>query len=1561
MLLVLAALLLMPPAPWSLPAAAGAASQSYVFYEDFSAYAPNAYPDSLSALTSQTNYTGQVVEDALTQNKSFRIAKTAATTVSAYAGRTLGSNVLLERATVEVRARAEQTDLISFIALLRGESNLITQLAFHSDGYIKAFTDSGWVAVAPYSANVWYDFKITADARTQTFDVWIDGVPQATNMSFRTEQSGLRQWQTGLYSGSATGAIEIDEVRIYETPPDDPVIGFTEDFETQPLGQYPGSFDGETPVAGYQAVTLSAPGGTGRYLALERAGASTNSYYVYKTLASPLASARVSFRASAAQTDAIAYVPVLRGAGGAIAQLAFHSNGAIRIYQNNSWVDLISEYEAGRWYRFDLVVDAADQTLAVFIDGKLTGDGYAFQTSQSALTRIGFGLYRGDGDAALFVDDIRVLSYAFEPLQGVSLPAEPLALAVGSEEKLAPEVLPSDALFYETEWFSSDAEVASVDGEGVVRGLQPGQAMITAQVTDTVTSAVYTAVRQVNVYFQPATGVTVSPGALTLPEGAEETLQASVLPGNASNKAVVWSSSNEAVAEVSALGDGYAKVYAKAPGTALITATTEDGNHTAVSMIMVEARTVAYRWYVDPVAGSDDHEGTEEEPFRTLTKARDAFRAATANGAVMTGDAEIILRGGIHQLSEPLILDERDSSDTYYRVTYKAYPNEEPIISGGVPIAGWQLHDAARGIYRAPSNGIETRQLYVNGIRAVRARSDGPLTDAVLTGTGVSSADIGMAAWDRLDELEFVFRELWTQPRAKVQSAELVDGGTRIAFTMQQPGWQAVTSKGGSSVSKGPVYVENAYELLDQEGEWYADEAYFYYKPRAFENMATAQVIAPVLEELVRIEGSSLDDRVRHIRFEGITFAYATWLWPSTSYGLSDVQNNHLRYPGQDDRLIEAAVTVRKAHHVVFEGNTFKHIGSTALKLVDGVQDSLVNGNHFYDISGGAINVGEPTTKNAEIYAPSDSRLVMRNVDVTNNYIHDIGVEYASAAAISAGFPVDMEISHNHIFRIPYSGIHVGYGWYNFVSTGLKDVRIENNYIHDIMGAGINDGGAIYMLGYTGASAEAMNLVRGNYIQNQMDKWAAIYADNAADYWEIRENVIDLTETPMWGDAPAYWAYGKEEELVFDENYTTSGHVNLSFGVPLNVTNTHVHPDADWPAEALQLIADAGLPAAFRAKYELPAERIHVPKVLALPIGQTEPLVPTGTKNKGEAAALSTVQIDYRSRNTDVATVTAGGVVEAVAKGKTVIETRVVQGEVLWTFETAVYVGDTVTSIEFRKVAGSGQKLILGEMFDAGAYGVTDLGREVALPDLTVTSSDSSVVSVQPDGRLLAVSEGEALVTFATDAHSLSRTIDIEVIQRSSEEGLLIPAHALNDALEDISGWGVSSGTMAFEDGGIRLITPSGHGYYQGATYGDELLAFDMKIESEAGWEVIEFRNQNLGAPLHTTYAIVIKPNEIELQRFNNGVRTVIFGNVTGYASQGGGAYPNDVLPFGATRRVEVGAINEANGVRIVLNIDGRNIFYYLDKDANRIESDGYFSVMARYGSVWIGPVEEEA
>jgi len=70
-----------------------------------------------------------------------------------------------------------------------------------------------------------------------------------------------------------------------------------------------------------------------------------------------------------------------------------------------------------------------------------------------------------------------------------------------------------------------------------------------------------------------------------------------------------------------------------------------------------------------------------------------------------------------------------------------------------------------------------------------------------------------------------------------------------------------------------PTDIENAYELLNDQGEWYLDRAadIVYYIPRPEDNMGQAVVVAGVIERLVAAEGTPASP-IRNVQFNGITF-----------------------------------------------------------------------------------------------------------------------------------------------------------------------------------------------------------------------------------------------------------------------------------------------------------------------------------------------------------------------------------------------------------------------------------------------------------------------------------------------------------------------------------------------------------------------------------------------------------------------------------------------------------------------------------------------------------------
>jgi len=159
---------------------------------------------------------------------------------------------------------------------------------------------------------------------------------------------------------------------------------------------------------------------------------------------------------------------------------------------------------------------------------------------------------------------------------GVTLSKTELSLVKGATATLTATVAPSDATNKKITWSSTNTSVATVEN-GTVTAVFAGNATITVTTED----GNHTATCEVTVTV-PVTGVTLSQTELSLVKGATATLSATVVPADATNKKVTWSSTNTAVATVE-----NGTVTAVSGGNATITVTTEDGNHTATCEVTV--------------------------------------------------------------------------------------------------------------------------------------------------------------------------------------------------------------------------------------------------------------------------------------------------------------------------------------------------------------------------------------------------------------------------------------------------------------------------------------------------------------------------------------------------------------------------------------------------------------------------------------------------------------------------------------------------------------------------------------------------------------------------------------------------------------------------------------------------------------------------------------------------------------------------------------------------------------------------------------------------------------
>jgi Fibronectin type III domain len=621
--------------------------------------------------------------------------------------------------------------------------------------------------------------------------------------------------------------------------------------------------------------------------------------------------------------------------------------------------------------------------------------------------------------------------------------------------------------------------------------------------------------------------------------------------------------------------------------------------------------------------GDDANPGTRALPVRTLAHARDLVRALLPTAG---GDVTVYLAGGTYRLEAPLVLDARDSGRDGHDVVYTALPGAEPILSGGVRVTGWKLADPARNLWAAPAPAglADTRQLYVDGVRAFRTRGRLPVR-LRRTAEGYLASSAVMAGWRNPSDLEFVYtggNELWSEP--SVGAGSWTEPRCPVAairgreILMAEPCWDNSTRRvmlpagsrfrrtanlvGPAGVGAEPAYVENAYELLGTPGQWYFDRPArtIYYVPRPGEDLRRADVEAPRLERL--IVGAGTPERpVHNLVFSGLQFSYATWLFPDTPEGFSEIQANYLvtgsdgyavqglgalvpggKFPYGDWTRIPGNVSFACDRSVRFVGDAFVHLGAAGLELGDGSQRDLVQGCIFTDISGNGLEVGGVDQPEAP---PERATRADRILD---NRFTDIAAEYHGGVAIVVGYAQRTIIAHNQIDHIPYAGISIGWGgWPDKIHRAgqANDSRgnvIADNLVFDHMQL-LSDGGGIYTQGLTGPDLASGERVVGNVVRDQFSTGHAIYSDNGSCNMTVAGNVMFRTNFDNWGSRHSDY-YGGRDGTTFDPiavegNYWQQGDPDSDRRGVVERGNRLIDSLAQVPAA---LLARAGLEAPYR-------------------------------------------------------------------------------------------------------------------------------------------------------------------------------------------------------------------------------------------------------------------------------------------------------------------------------------------------------------------------------------------
>ncbi len=547
-------------------------------------------------------------------------------------------------------------------------------------------------------------------------------------------------------------------------------------------------------------------------------------------------------------------------------------------------------------------------------------------------------------------------------------------------------------------------------------------------------------------------------------------------------------------------------------------------------------------YYVSPT-GDDTNDGTRSRPFKSIERAREAVRSIKwrQNKKGIT-DITVILRGGRYHLTKAIEFDENDSGNYGYKIIYRNYPGEKPVLVGGLPVHNWQIYKGK--VYRAfipfmKEGLISVTRLIENDIPAVPARTpnngwlrlEKPSRQSICYRKG----DLETSKWD-ISQLQINLTEPGTyfSDIIPVDSIESAKWQINLRY---RPFYMPAADK--------TYFVTNSLQLLDAPGEFYSDRktGYLYYWPRE-SNIKKSLIEMIFVKNTVKFHSYSPRFPVHDIVLEGIHFEgsssqqFTRRGWPDNGdNGNPDDEGDrqtalHSEHWGQ--------VYIENASRITIKDCVLTNAGVNAISILGASTDITVAGCEiaYAGLMGVYIKGDRSVYRKEQATGVLD---INNGHLIYNNYIHHYGRLSTTGIGVNLCNTSHCTISHNLITDGPKMGISLFSQWdvpREFCT--MRDNVIKNNELARCCTAS-TDGGAFYI----GASSE--NTVFENNRITDVWSWfnatwpqpddreddnASIDFDPGMTYSTFIKNNI------CYGENAAVVETGRvEDEMFLDNNY----------------------------------------------------------------------------------------------------------------------------------------------------------------------------------------------------------------------------------------------------------------------------------------------------------------------------------------------------------------------------------------------------------------------------------------